>query len=53
MATEEIYTNVASGTDLSFDYVAFTVVAAVIAGVRREGGTGGREGYTVCPSPTK
>ncbi|KAG2454156.1 hypothetical protein HYH02_001192 [Chlamydomonas schloesseri] len=33
MATEEIYTNVASGTDLSFDYVAFTVVAAVIAGI--------------------
>ncbi|GLI69557.1 hypothetical protein VaNZ11_014193 [Volvox africanus] len=33
MATEEIYTGVASGSELSFDYLAFVVVAGLIAAV--------------------
>ncbi|GIL74932.1 hypothetical protein Vretifemale_4796 [Volvox reticuliferus] len=33
MATEEIYTGVESGSDLSFDYLAFVVVAGLIAAV--------------------
>ncbi|GIL48023.1 hypothetical protein Vafri_4754 [Volvox africanus] len=33
MATEEIYTGIASGSELSFDYLAFVVVAGLIAAV--------------------